>query len=250
MEHTDDPGVGADAPVVGKVSASELTTSEVMARFSQLATDLRDADGVEETVQAVVEFALQALGCGFAGVALQSPDGIIEIPAVTDPVLADIYQFQLDGHEGPLMVSMRDHVTVLVRDTNTETRWPEWASKVHSLGVRSVLAVPLLLGGDSPTVGMLGVYSLTPDGFDADDEAIAHILARRASVAVAVARQEEALAAVDARELVGQATGILMERYGLDSDRAFELLKRHCQETNTKLRDVSQELVDSGRLSR
>ena len=121
MEHADDPGVDTDDAVVGKVSPSELTTDEVIQRFSRLAADIRDA---EETVQAVVEFALQALGCDFAGVALQSPDGIPEIPALTDSVLADIYQFQLDGHDGPLIVSMRDQVTVLVRDTNTETRWP------------------------------------------------------------------------------------------------------------------------------
>jgi GAF domain-containing protein len=82
---------------------------------------------------------------------------------------------------------MRDQATVLVRDTNTESRWPEWAAKVAGLGIRSVLDVPLTLAAS--TVGVLGLYSPKPDGFDADDETIAHILARHA--AVATARHEE-----------------------------------------------------------
>ena len=56
--------------------------------------------------------------------------------------------------------------------------------------------------------------------------------------------------AVDARKLVGQAMGILMERYDLDSDRAFEVLKRYSQDNNRKLRDVAQELIDTRKLPR
>jgi AmiR/NasT family two-component response regulator len=56
--------------------------------------------------------------------------------------------------------------------------------------------------------------------------------------------------AVDARKLVGQAMGILMERYDVDADRAFEVLKRYSQDTNTKLRDVAQQLIDTGKLPR
>jgi GAF domain-containing protein len=144
---------------------------------------------------------------------------------------------------------MRGEATLLVRDTATERRWPEWAAKVLSLGVRSVLDVPLSTAAG--TVGILGLYNVEPDAFSADDEAIAHILARHASVAVATARNEESMAqAVDARKLVGQAMGILMERHGLDGDRAFAILKRYSQDTNTKLRDVAQELIDTRRLPR
>jgi AmiR/NasT family two-component response regulator len=53
---------------------------------------------------------------------------------------------------------------------------------------------------------------------------------------------------VDARKLVGQAMGILMERYDLDADRAFKVLQRYSQSTNTKLRDVAQQLIDTRRL--
>lgn len=218
--------------------------------FARLAVELHDAPGVEETVDAVVQFALQALNCTYAGIALSSRGSGVEIAAVTDPVVADVYNLQLDSDSGPLVSALRDRATVLIPDTSTDDRWPVWAAKVAELGVRSSLDVPLATGDHGRTnVGVLGLYSPDPDAFDQDDEAIAHILARHASVAVASARHEETMAqAVDARKLVGQAMGILMERFDLDDDRAFAILKRYSQDTNTKLRDVAQQLIDTRRL--
>lgn len=222
---------------------------EIVRRFADLAVELHASEGVEETVDAVVEFALQALGCSYAGVALAIHGRGFDVPAATDPVVAEIYEFQLTSGKGPLMESMRQHATVLVRDTAVDQRWTEWAGRVLELGVRSVLDVPLTTGEE--LVGVLGLYSAEVDAFGTDDEAVAHILARHASVALATARHEENLAAaVDARKLVGQAMGILMERYDLDADRAFEVLKRYSQQNNRKLRDVAQELINTRRLPR
>ncbi|MGW7680926.1 GAF and ANTAR domain-containing protein [Kribbella sp. NPDC054772] len=224
--------------VTGEKTAADL--------FSRLATELHDSGGVCETVQAVVEFALLALGCSHAGVALATK-GSPEVPATTDPVVEEIYRWQMVRGVGPLVESIRERRTILVRDTAAETRWPAWCAKVLSLGVHSVLDIPLTTA--SGTVGVLGLYSASADAFDADDEAIAQILARHASVAVASARTEENLArAVDSRRLVGEAMGILMERYGVDGDRAFAILRRYSQVTNTKLREVAAQLIDTRRL--
>jgi AmiR/NasT family two-component response regulator len=54
--------------------------------------------------------------------------------------------------------------------------------------------------------------------------------------------------AIDARKLIGQAQGILMERYDLDDERAFEVLRRYSQNSNLKLRDVAQMVVDTREL--
>jgi hypothetical protein len=40
---------------------------------------------------------------------------------------------------------------------------------------------------------------------------------------------------------------ILMERHNLTSDQAFDVLRRYSQQTNTKLRDVGQQVIDSRR---
>ncbi len=156
-----------------EVQPREVTSAE---RFAQVAMNLHDPGGMDETVDAVVGLALQALNCSHAGVALVVARRQLEIPAVTDPVVSEIYPVQV---------------------------------------------------------------------------AIAHILARHASVAVATARHEKQLvAAVDARKLVGQAMGILMERFDVDGDRAFAILERYSQDTNRKLRDVAQELIDTRKLPR
>ncbi|MDX6283598.1 MAG: hypothetical protein QOH03_4669 [Kribbellaceae bacterium] len=215
--------------------------------FARLAVELHDNAGVEETVQAVVDFALQALSCTHAGVALATKGRRLEIPAVTDPLVAEIYHGQMDRGDGPLTECLRSRRTLLVIDTLHEARWPEWSSEVQSLGVRSVLDVPLSTGAG--VVGVLCLYSGLPNAFTHDDEAIAHILARHASVAVANARHDESmLQAVDARKLVGQAMGILMERFDLDGDRAFEVLRRYSQDNNQKLRDVAQYLIETRKL--
>jgi GAF domain-containing protein len=218
--------------------------------FAQLAVELHDAPGVEETVDAVVQFALQALNCMYAGVTLYVRGSRPEVAAVTDPVVSDVYELQISSDVGPLITALRDRDSVLIRDTTKDERWPKWAAKVAGLGVRSVLDVPLTTGDASLSiVGVLGLYSAEPDAFGEDDEAIAQILARHASVAVASARHEETMAqAVDARKLVGQAMGILMERFDVDGDRAFAILKRYSQDTNTKLRDVAQQLIDTRKL--
>jgi GAF domain-containing protein len=218
--------------------------------FARLALELHDAPSVEETVEAVVQFALQALNCTYAGVAFATRGARPEVAAVTDPVVADVFELQIGTQSGPLVEAMRDHTPILIRDTSSDHRWPVWAEKVAALGVRSVLDVPLATGSATRrSVGVLGLYSPSPDAFGPDDEAVAHILARHAAVALASARHEESLAqAIDARKLVGQAMGILMERFDMDADRAFAVLKRYSQDTNTKLRDVAQQLIDTRRL--
>lgn len=107
--------------------------------------------------------------------------------------------------------------------------------------------VPLATG--EQTVGALGLFSDRPAAFDSDDEAIAHVLASHASVALAIARMEASLAqAVDARLLIGQATGILMERYDIDADQAFAVLRRYSQTMNSKLHQVARRLIETRRL--
>ena len=102
---------------------------------------------------------------------------------------------------------------------------------------------------DDETMGTLNAYSLKPDAFDVDDQAVAHILARHAAVALGNARKIENLwLAVDARKRIGQAQGILMERFDLTADQAFAVLLRYSQDNNVKLRVVADRLVETREL--
>ena len=72
-------------------------------------------------------------------------------------------------------------------------------------------------------------------------------VAHQAAVAIAYASEITGLTeAVHARTVIGQAVGIVMQRYRLPDDRAFAFLVRLSQARNVKLRRVAQEMVASG----
>ena len=56
------------------------------------------------------------------------------------------------------------------------------------------------------------------------------------------------MAAIDSRNLIGQAQGILMERYRLTPGKAFAVLRRLSQDLNTKIAVLAEELVSTGQL--
>lgn len=98
-------------------------------------------------------------------------------------------------------------------------------------------------------MGSLNLYANEPKAFDEDDLDVAEIFGRHASIALATAREESGLRqAISARHVVGLAQGILMERYGLDAERAFSLLRRYSRHNNIKLRVVAERIISTGRL--
>ncbi|MCK8645593.1 ANTAR domain-containing protein [Mycobacterium colombiense] len=53
--------------------------------------------------------------------------------------------------------------------------------------------------------------------------------------------------AIATRDMIGQAKGMLMERFNIDADRAFGLLTRLSQETNTRVEEIARNLVQTPR---
>ena len=94
------------------------------------------------------------------------------------------------------------------------------------------------------TIGSLNFYDPEPHRFTAEDVDVAHMLARHAAVAMENARGTEHLwKAIDARNLIGQAQGILMERFGIDAQQAFSVLQRYSQNNNLRLNVVAEKLI-------
>jgi GAF domain-containing protein len=214
--------------------------------FAQLALAMHDVT-VEQTVEKLLEFTLKAIGCDFAGVIFVHGLDHIETAAATDPIVAKLDAMQMEVGEGPDVSVLEDRLSVIVGDTHTDRRWPTWAERVYDVGIRSLLSVRMYTGEE--TIGTLNVYSTTPDAFDVDDQAVAHVLARHAAVALGNARKIENLwLAVDARKRIGQAQGILMERFELTADQAFAVLLRYSQDNNVKLRVVADRLVETREL--
>ncbi|MFP5370596.1 MAG: GAF and ANTAR domain-containing protein, partial [Actinomycetes bacterium] len=188
--------------------------------FAQMALRLHDEATPEDTVERVVDHALKAVSCAYAGVTLVHGRRRVETAAATHPLVAEIDRIQMECGEGPAKDAREEQHSVLVEDTRLEPRWPVWAARVAETGVRSVLSVRMYTS--AATLGTLNLYDDQPGRFDADDQAVASALARHAAVALASVRQHANLwQAIDARKLVGQAQGILMERFGLTDDQAF-----------------------------
>jgi AmiR/NasT family two-component response regulator len=54
---------------------------------------------------------------------------------------------------------------------------------------------------------------------------------------------EQLRSAVASRDRIGQAKGIIMERYDLDDVGAFDMMRRLSQETNTTLVEIARRVI-------
>jgi GAF domain-containing protein len=212
-----------------------------------MALDLHEERGVAETVETALQFACQAVGCGHAGLLLLQDLGALEIGAVTGPLVQKAADLQLSEGEGPgSAVVLGRWDSVLVPDTAVDDRWPKWSAGVSDLGLRNVLAVRL--HANDITLGVLELFADKAFAFGQQDVEVAHILAQHVSVAVASAQHEASLwQAVDSRKLIGQAQGILMERFSIEAPQAFAMLRRYSQDHNIKLREVARLLTETRR---
>lgn len=214
--------------------------------FTELALSLHEAS-FEETVDRVLDFATTALGCAYAGVVLVHQGSHVETVAATDPVVATLDKIQLDLGQGPDIDIVTDRTSVKVVDVLTDGRWPRWAAEVAAAGVRSMVGTRLHTA--TATIGSLNLYDPEPGRFDDADVDVAHMLARHAAVAMSSAQGVEHLwKAIDARNLIGQAQGILMERFGVDAEQAFGVLRRYSQDNNVRLAAVAERLIATRRL--
>jgi GAF domain-containing protein len=167
--------------------------------------------------------------------------------AATDPLIALIDQAQYEVGEGPCVQSSREERTVRSDDLTTETRWPLFARRAAEFGIASMLSMQLFVEGDK--MGALNLYATETHGFDGEDEDIGMLLAAHAAVAMAADRREANLMiAIDSRDIIGQAKGILMERHKISASEAFDLLVFASQTLHRKLRDIARDLTETGEL--
>lgn len=215
--------------------------------FAQLAHQLHNQDGVEETLELLVGAAPTLVGSDGAAVLLTRRGRLAEQGPGSDLAAEKADQLQLEFSAGPAWQAVEQQRTVHVGDTAEESTDPRWGTAVAALGIRSALSVRLWTSGS--TLGAITFYAHRAGWFDENSLAVAEIVARHASVALASARHEDSLnQAIDGRKLVGQAQGILMERFELDDRQAFDVLRRYSQANNIKLTEVARLLVDTRRL--
>ena len=160
---------------------------------------------------------------------------------------AEVDAIQNTVGEGPCLDAIYREQTVRVHDMLHEPRRPLFAKRAHDAGAGSMWSFQLYVQDDN--LGSLNLDNSRANGFDDESEQVGLLFASHAAVAYADAKKISGLSrALASRDLIGQAKGMLMERYRLDADRAFSVLTRVSQSTHRPLREVADELVSSGRL--
>lgn len=214
-------------------------------RMAELARAAAAPRSVEAVLSDVTSTAKELIpGTDTAGVLLIGKGGKFDSVAGTDDLPHRLDELQMMFNEGPCVEAALDELIVRTEDFRGEERWPKYSAAAAEIGVLSGLSFKLYTA--DRTAGALNLFAFKPHAFDAEDETIGVVLAAHAAAAILASRQGEQLeSALSTRDRIGQAKGIIMERFGVDDVQAFEMLRRLSQDGNTRLIEVAQRVIDT-----
>ncbi|WP_024441522.1 GAF and ANTAR domain-containing protein [Mycobacterium sp. UM_WGJ] len=220
--------------------------NDMMRDVADLVHTLNQRSGVEPEGaldELLVNLLAHMPSAQHAGVTLTTSTGDVQTLSATDPYPAVLDDIQRKQREGPCLAAAWKQHVVRLDDVCSEERWPSYCREVAATTpIRSILAFELFTGEGS--TGALNFYSQTDNAFDDDAVELGLILATHAALAWHMVRRDEQFrSALASRDVIGQAKGMLMERFGIDALQAFELLKRLSQNSNTPLAGVAQQVV-------
>jgi len=215
-------------------------------RVLELAQKLADRlppGDLDETLHRITSAAVDVLPeVTMSSISIQHVDGSLETAAPTHEVLVDVDATQYELQEGPCYEASVETGTVVSTDLANDERFPRYRQAALDAGIRAQVGIRLFETGKS--VGSLNLYSDQVGAF-ADLESLTDLFRVQSAMVLSYAREVQTLReAVQTRQLIGQAVGVVMERYNLNDQRAFAFLTRLSSTRNVKLRVVAQEVVD------
>ena len=174
----------------------------------------------------------------------------------TGELATNLDERQYERGHGPCLHAARTGEVTEIRDTRADDRWPDYTPRAVEHGNLSSLSIPLAIDPDAQVSGALNIYARREDAFDEVSRSVATRFAPYAAVAAgnlyayqsARDMAENLQTALESRAVIDQAKGVLIERYKLTADQAFQLLARASMTTNRKLRDIADDLVRTGEL--
>lgn len=202
-----------------------------------------DTDSDTVIAELAEHAAVEIPGAQYAGVTVTRNAKHIDTPAATHkwPILLD--EIQQRHREGPCLTAAWEEKMVHVADLQTDDRFPLYRrDALEQTPIRSVMAFQMFIAGE--TMGALNVYAEQPNAFGQASRDIGLIFAAHSSVAWNAARRDEQFKrALSSRDTIGQAKGMIMERYGVDAVQAFEVLRKLSQDSNVPLVQVAADLI-------
>jgi hypothetical protein len=223
----------------GGVEATHLHIAEIVQQLHSRP----DSDSDTVIAELAEHAAVEIPGAQYAGVTVTRNAKQIDTPAATHkwPIVLD--EIQQLHREGPCLTAAWEEKTIHVADLETDERFPLYRrDAMEKTPIRSVMAFQMFIAGE--TMGALNVYAEEPRAFGQASRDIGLIFAAHSSVAWNSARRDEQFRrALASRDTIGQAKGMIMERYGVDAVQAFEVLRKLSQDSNVPLVQIATELA-------
>jgi transcriptional regulator with GAF, ATPase, and Fis domain len=201
---------------------------------------------VDVTLRSVTASCVELIdGVESADVLLVAGPDRFKSIAATSQIAVDVDDLQKRFREGPCLDAANGNPVVVCNDLRDDARWPSFAEAAVEAGVHSLMSFELYT--NHARRGAMNLFGFKPDVFNPENEAVAAMLATHAAVAlIANDERRQFQSALASRDVIGQAKGMIMERFNVDAVRAFELLKKLSQSSNTRLAVVAQEIVSRG----
>lgn len=211
--------------------------------MAELARAVAVPKPAEEILAEVTSAAVELIpGAETAGILMITKGGKFESHAGTSDLPHELDMWQQLLQEGPCLEVALADLTVRTDDFREETRWPAYSAEAVKLGVLSGLSFKLYTA--DRTAGALNVFGYAPRAWSDEELLTGNVLSAHAAAAILAHTQGEQLtSAVASRDRIGQAKGIIMERFGVDDVRAFDMLRKLSQEGNTALVEVAERVI-------
>lgn len=222
-----------------------LEKRDLAERMAELARTLAGPRNLDEVLAGVASAALDLIpGVDAAGVLLIGKEHTFETVPKDASLTNELHRLQMQFDEGPCVQAALGDLIVRTDDFREEARWPQYAPACVQIGVLSGLSFKLYTS--DRTAGALNLFGFQPNIWRGEAETTGAILAAHAAAAILASQEGQQLeAALSTRDRIGQAKGIVMERYKVDDVQAFEMLRQISQDSNTKLVEVAQRVIDT-----
>ena len=246
---------GGDDPIQrGRPSAQDTGTTvdldDLARRLAEAARGLQQQTDPQQVLDRVVSLAVAMVpGADEATITMVRARRHVYSAAATGELARWFDDLQNETGEGPCLDAMWQQQTTRVNDLATDPRWPVLGPRAGERGVGSMLCLQLFVHED--TLGALDLLAYEKSAFTDESEHVGLLLASHAAIAVADAQKlGHAATALVNRDIIGQAKGILMERFKITAEQAFDVLAKVSQDTNRKVYAVAEDLARTRTLDR
>jgi ANTAR domain/GAF domain len=227
--------------------------SGMLLQAAQLVADIqqRSSSDTGALLRELIEAAAGSVpGAQYAGITVTKQHCPNETAAATHryPALLDIVQDRC--RQGPCLSAAAQQDRVRVDDLRTDERWPLYREEaLRQTPIRSILSFGMF--GDGSTAAALNFYAEPINAFDDGSVNLGMMFATHAALVWNMVRRDQQFrTALVSRDIIGQAKGMLMERFHVDAAEAFRILARLSQESNTRVAQLAQQIVAGNRAPR